>query len=497
MSESSPAGPATHFDLIVIGSGPGGYVGAIRAAQLGMNVACIERDKLGGVCLNYGCIPTKALLKAAELYSEVAKHGADWGFEPVGGMKVDWEQLIGRSRRVTETLTSGVAYLFKKNKITHFAGHACITRGAMPTMPATLEIASSSGGTVQHHLTADRILIATGAVPRELPFAPFDEKTIISAKEAMMLSKQPEKFVIIGAGAIGCEFAYFYNAFGTEVTLIEMLDQILPIEDVESAKVVQREFKKSKINIKVKHTVLAIAINENGAGATVTIAKVDDADQTETIETDVVLVAVGVRGRFDGLFADDLNLETFKEHIKVDYRGVSEPTYETSVRGVYAIGDVIGPPWLAHVASEEAVTCVERMAGHTTLGVDYDLIPGCTYCHPQVASIGKTERALVEAGMKKDLDYKVGMVNFKGHGKAIAAGQNIGMIKILTSVPHGEILGAHIVGDQATELIGEFALAMSVEATTEDIINTIHAHPTMYEAIHEAALAAEGKIIHG
>jgi len=496
MPDVTNASP-THFDVIVIGSGPGGYVGAIRAAQLGMSVACIERDKLGGVCLNYGCIPTKALLKAAELYSEISNHGPDWGFT-APEISVNWQQVVARSRGVTETLNKGVAYLFKKNEITHIPGHAKITRGAAPTLPAEIQLFDRPGGAVEQTLTASKILIATGAEPRELPFAPFDGTTVIAAKEAMLLEKRPNRMVIIGAGAIGCEFAYFYHAFGTEVTLVEMLDQVLPIEDADSAKIVQREFKKSGITIKVKHTVKAIEVNPDGNGATVTIAKFgDDSAPTEQIEADVVLVAVGVRGRFDGLFDDSLNLQTFKNHIKVEYGDIDNPTYQTSVPGVYAIGDVIGPPWLAHVASEEAVACVERMNGQDPVGVDYDLIPGCTYCHPQVASIGKTERALIGSGMKKGEDYRVGSFQFKGHGKAIAAGQNVGMIKILSSIPHGEILGAHIVGDQATELIGEFALAMSVEATTDDIINTMHAHPTMYEAIHEAALAAEGKVIHG
>lgn len=487
----------SHFDLIVIGSGPGGYVGAIRAAQLGMRVACIERDKLGGVCLNYGCIPTKALLKAAELYSEVSNHGSDWGFT-APEINVNWQKVISRSRGVTETLNQGVAYLFKKNKITHLQGHAKIVRGATPTLPAEVQLFDRSGGDVEQTLTGSHILIATGAEPRELPFAPFDGTTVIAAKEAMLLEKRPNRMVIIGGGAIGCEFAYFYHAFGTEITLVEMLDQVLPIEDADSAKVIQREFKKSGITIKVKHTVKAIETNADGKSATVTIVRFgDDSAPTEQIKADVVLVAVGVRGRFDGLFDDSLNLETFKNHIKVEYRDIESPTYQTSVPGVYAIGDVIGPPWLAHVASGEAVACVERMNGHAAVGVDYDLIPGCTYCHPQVASVGKTERSLMESGMKKGEDYNVGSVQFKGHGKAIATGQDVGMIKILSSIPHGEILGAHIVGDQAAELIGEFALAMSVEATTDDIINTIHAHPTMYEAIHEAALATEGKIIHG
>ena len=335
-------------------------------------------------------------------------------------------------------------------------------------------------------------------MPRELPFAPFDGQTIISSKEAMVLKTQPKRLVIVGAGAIGVEFAYFYNAFGTHVTLVEMMDRILPVEDDDVSKVVDREFKKSGIQIRTGCVTKAVEKKKNGGGATVTIAKVgEEGAAPETIECDAVLVAIGVRGRFDGLFDDSLRLETFKDHIKVAYKGVAKPTYQTSVPGVYAVGDVIGPPWLAHVASEEAVACVERMASHDVPGVDYDAIPGCIYCYPQVASVGKTERALKDEGLTAGKDYRAGTYQFKAHGKAIAAGENVGLVKLLTSVPHGEILGAHIVGAEATELIGEYVLARSVEATAADIIHTMHAHPTMSEGLHEAALASEGRMIHG
>lgn len=485
----------THFDLIVIGGGPAGYVGAIRAAQLGMKVACIERDLLGGTCLNWGCIPTKALLKNAHLYEEITRHGEDWGIH-AENVTFDWDKVIGRSRQAASTLNGGIGFLFKKNNITWHEGHARITRGSTPTRPCEVKVLDGPGGKEKETLTATRVLIATGALPRELPFAPFDRETIITSKEAMTLPKRPDKMVIVGAGAIGVEFAYFYNAFGTEVTIVEMLDRLLPIEDDDISKVLQREFKKSGINIKTGHITKAID-KKSGGGASVTIAKVDDDSKTETIDADVVLVAIGVRGRFDGLFDESLGIQTFKDHIKVDYLNVENPTYQTSVPGIYAIGDVIGPPWLAHVGSEEGVACVERMAGHECVGVDYDSIPGCTYCYPQVASIGKTERALIDDGMRKGEDYNVGMYQLKAHGKAIAAGENVGVVKVLTSLPYGEILGAHIIGAEATELIAEFALARSVEATAEDIINTVHAHPTMNEAVHEAALASQGRMIHG
>ncbi|MFG0330676.1 MAG: dihydrolipoyl dehydrogenase [Phycisphaerales bacterium] len=483
-----------HFDLIVIGGGPAGYVGAIRAAQLGMSVACVERDRLGGVCLNWGCIPTKALLKNAELYAEITRHGADWGLE-FENLTVKWDKVIGRSRNAADTLNNGIGYLFKKNKITHVEGHAKITRGAKGGKPCEVEVSKEAGGKATDTLTADRILVATGAAPRELPFAPFDGETIITSKEAMVLKERPERLVVVGAGAIGVEFAYFYNAFGTDVTIVEMLPRLLPIEDEDISKALEREFKKSKMNLRLGHITKAIE-KKKGGGATVTIAKVDDDSKTETIDCDKVLVAIGVRGRYDGLFDDLLGLETHKDHIKVDYVDVDRPTYETSVPGVYAVGDVIGPPWLAHVASEEAVACVERMAGHDTPGVHYDSIPGCTYCHPEVASIGATEQGLKEQGLKLGEDYRVGKYQFKAHGKAIAAGETAGLIKIITSEPYGEILGAHIIGANATELIAEFALARGVEATIDDIIHTVHAHPTMHEASHEAALATQDRMIH-
>lgn len=497
------ADTSTHFDLIVIGGGPGGYVGAIRASQLGMKTACIERDRLGGVCLNWGCIPTKALLRNAELYAEMTRHGSEWGIE-ADNLRCNWEQVIGRSRGVADTLNKGIGFLFKKNAITHIEGHARITRGAQGAEhPCEVVVLDQPNGTIRQTLTASKVLVATGAHPRELPNVPFDGQVVIAAKEAMTMSARPERLLIVGGGAIGVEFAYFYNAFGTQVTIVEMLDHLLPIEDAEIARVLEREFKKSRITVKTGYTVNAVDVKKapgkshRPGSATVTISRATDGSKLETLEADVVLVAIGVRGRYDGLFADSLGIETFKDHLKVDYRNVENPTYATSVPGVYAIGDVIGPPWLAHVASEEAVACVERMAGHACLGIDYDLIPGCTYCHPQVASIGRNEEALRAAGMEVGRDYAVGSYQLKAHGKAIAAGANVGMVKVLTAVPNGEILGAHIIGDQATELIAEFGLAMHLEATIDDVINTLHAHPTMYEANHEAALAARGRLIHG
>jgi len=495
---------ASHYDLIVIGGGPGGYVGAIRAGQLGMKTALIERSNLGGVCLNWGCIPTKALLHTAELYTEAVRHSAEWGFgiDP-DKVSVDWAKVIGRSRDIAGKMNGGVGFLLKKNKVDHVAGHARIVSGRTAHGPATVEVTAASGdyyngaGTPPpiQTLTADRIMIATGAKPRELPGTPFDGQTIISSYDAMILKSRPKSMVIVGSGAIGMEFAYFYNAFGTKVTVVEMLDRILPNEDDDVSKVATRAFTKQGIQFQVGQTVKKVEKKKSG-GATVTIADVKDESKTSTIDAEVVLVAIGVGPRTDGLFDDKgaakLGLVLEKGWIKTDYRDKKEPTYQTSVPGIYAIGDVIGPPWLAHVSMDEGVTCVERMKGHHTLGVDYASIPGATYCNPQIASIGMTERD----AKAKGIAYTVGTFQLKTHGKAVAVGATEGIVKIIASKPYGEILGAHIIGEDASELIHEICLAKRLEATVEDIISTLHAHPTMAEAIHEAALAVEGRTLH-
>ena len=502
---------ADSFDLVVIGGGPAGYVGAIRAAQLGMKVACVERDKLGGVCLNWGCIPTKALLAGAELYNEL-KHGETWGIS-VGNVQHNWEKVIGRSRNVAGTLNKGVHGLFKKNKVTHVEGHAFIPKAG--TVEVYDKADAARKGKPTRSLSAKRILVATGSVPRELPGAPFDGNTVINAKDAMTMPVQPKKLLIIGAGAIGMEFAYFYNAFGTQVTIIEMLDRVLPVEDADVSKEVEKAFKKQGMTIHTGHKTLKV--EKSGSGARVTIAPVEspapnkapEADQKSygaapppapkdasttgkelVLEADKVLVAIGVRGRYDGLFNDALKLETFKDHIKVDYKKPGA-TYETSVKGIYAVGDVIGPPWLAHVASEEAVTCVERMAGEHGHDVDYDSIPGCTYCHPQVASVGLTEQKVKEQGV----EYTVGKFPFMASGKAQALGATDGFVKLISSKKHGEILGCHMVGEGVTELIAEVVLARRNELTVEEVISTMHAHPTLAEAVHESALGTLGRML--
>ncbi len=496
---------AKHYDLIVIGGGPGGYVGAIRAGQLGLKTACIERDNLGGVCLNWGCIPSKALLHCAELYREAVIDGASWGlgFEKV---RVDFKKVVGRSRDIAGRMSKGIAFLFRKNKVDHFQGHARITSHKTAHSPVRVEVLEpvgdyyhGTGSAVSQSLTAGHVLIATGAAPKELSGVPSDGRTVISSYEALNLSKQPKSILIVGSGAIGMEFAYFFNAFGTKVTVVELLDRILPVEDDDISKLAKRVFAKQGIDFHTGHTIKTIDLQRSSsktkkaAGVVATIVDAKDESKTLRVECDVVLVAVGVAGRFDGLFADDLNVAIDRDHIKVAYRDIAEPTYLTSAPGIHAVGDVIGPPWLAHVAMEEAVACVERLAGHRTLGVDYDSIPACTYCNPQIASIGLTEREVIG----QSIDHQVGVCSLKSHGKAVAVGANEGLVKIITSKPYGEILGAHIIGTDASELIAEMGLAKRLEATAEDIISTVHAHPTMAEAIREAALATEGRMVHG
>ncbi|MFA9478737.1 dihydrolipoyl dehydrogenase [Phycisphaerales bacterium AB-hyl4] len=472
------------FDLVVIGGGPGGYVAAIRAAQLGMKTACVERDKLGGVCLNWGCIPTKALLAGAEFYHHL-KHEADaWGIE-ADNVRHNWEKVIGRSRNVAGQMNKGIHFLFKKHKITHFEGHAHIPKQGVIEVFGPED--TSRKGKAKETLKAKHILIATGAGPRPLPGADFDGETVISSKEAMALKKQPEKLLIIGAGAIGMEFAYFYNAFGTEVTVVEMVDRLLPIEDEEVSKAIARAFKKQGIKSYTGHKTEKIERTDKGIKAH--ISPIDDKGKAKpfTLEADKVIVAIGVKGKYDGLFDDKLGIEIFKDHIKVDKK-----TYKTSVDGIYAIGDVIGPPWLAHVASEEAIVCVEKIAGHDADDIDYSSIPGCTYCNPQVASLGLTEQACKE----QKLDYNVGKFPFTASGKAQALGNAEGFVKLITDKKHGEILGVHMIGENVTELIAELGLAKKLEATADEVIATIHAHPTLSEAVHEAALGTDGRMIH-
>ena len=510
-----------HFDFVVIGGGPGGYVGAIRAAQLGYKVAIIERAKLGGVCLNWGCIPSKALLSNAELMEKLA-HQEDWGLKISGEVSFDWDKVIGRSRSVAEKLNGGVGFLMKKNKIEHITGSAKIVAAKKGSTPAKIEIqdcevseertdAPATPGKTRETITARNVIVATGSVARDLPFAKFgSDPKIWGAREAMYNKEKPKRLIVIGSGASGMEFGYFYHSFGTEVTVVEMMDRILPVEDEEISQAMLRHYKKAGMNFELGQ--VATAVDTKGKTVKVTIAPMGkdgkpDASKSKTLEGDRLLMAIGVKGRYDGLFDDKLGLAIEKDHIKTDYvagdfDSAKPLDYKTNLDGIYAIGDVIGPPWLAHVASEEAILCVERIAwregklDHEPIPMDYSVIPGCTYCNPQVAAVGFTARALKEKGLKKGTDYEVGKFPFSALGKAIASAHTEGFVKIIRGLPRGEVLGAHIMGDQATELIAELSLARRLEATTEELIVTIHAHPTMHESVHEAAMASEGRVIH-
>ena len=457
------------YDLIVIGGGPAGYVGAIRAAQLGKNVAVIETDRAGGTCLNWGCIPTKALLKNAELYQTLTKKADTFGIS-FDNLSYDWSKVVGRSRQVSERLAGGIEFLFKKNKIDYIRGFGDLVDSNHVEVTA-------ADGTKQLHEAAN-ILVATGCKSRGLPPLPFNGTSVISSKEAMVLKKQPESMVIIGAGAIGVEFAYVYNAYGTKVTIIEMQPNLLPVEDEEIGQELQKSFTKQG----VRNLTNTKCVNFRDNGNSVSI-DVEGPKGNETITADVCLVAIGVAPVLPGGIQPELDDRGF---ISVDDR------YQTSIPNIYACGDISGPPWLAHTASFEAVQCVEGLfvEGHTPRQVGN--FPGCTYCHPQVASVGKTERALKEEG----IDYKVGKFPYAASGKAQASADAEGFVKLLFGKEHGELLGAHIIGDNATELIAEMGLALEMELTTDEIHSTIHAHPTLAEAIHEATLDADGHAIH-
>jgi dihydrolipoamide dehydrogenase len=457
------------YDLIVIGGGPAGYVGAIRAAQLGKKVVCVEMERAGGTCLNWGCIPTKALLKSAEV-KQLLGHVGDYGLSLSGEVKFDFAKVMQRSRGVSDQMARGIEYLFKSKKVDYVVGKAQIQ--------ADKKIVVTGADGKTQTLAGKAILIATGAKARQLPGIKVDGERVMTSREALAIKTLPKSILILGAGAIGCEFAYFFNAFGSKVTLLEMLPQILPVEDAEVAELLKRQFTKSGIEILTETKVEKTEVGDKDVKLTVTGGK--------TLEAEHLLIAIGVEANLDGLLGPGLKLDLDRGYVKTNDR------YETSIKGVYAAGDIIGPPWLAHVASHEAVEAVEGLFVTGKKPHKVTIFPGCTYCQPQVASIGVTERKAKEQGLK----FKVGKFPYKASGKAVAAGDSEGFVKLILGEPHGEILGAHIIGADATELIAELGLAMTLEATTDELGTTIHAHPTLAEMIHEAALAGEGRPIH-
>lgn len=462
---------AQQYDVLIIGSGPGGYVTAIRAAQLNLKTALIEKDKLGGICLNWGCIPTKALLKSAEVYEEIS-HAKDHGFK-VDNVSVDFPAVIKRSRRVADTNSKGVEFLMKKNKIDVIYGSGRLKKAGLA------EVTDKDGKKTE--VSAKNIIIATGGRPRTIPGVEIDGDKVVSSREAMSLDKQPESLVVIGAGAIGVEFAYFYNTIGTKVTVVEMLDSLLPIEDKEITTILEKSFKKSGIKTHLSSKVESL--KKSAKGVEVTIS----ADgKTEVLKADKALMAIGIQGNVENLNLDTVGVKQERGFIKVN------EWYETSVKGVYAIGDIIGPPLLAHVASHEGIVCVEKIAGKNPHKVDYNSVPGCTYCQPQVASIGMTEEKAKEAGF----ELKIGRFPYSASGKARAIGARDGMVKLIFDKKYGELLGAHIIGTEATELIAELGMAKALEATPVELSKTMHAHPTLSEMIMEAAGDADGEAVH-
>lgn len=459
---------ADDFDIVVIGGGPAGYAGAIRAAQLGKKVLCIEKDKLGGVCLNWGCIPTKALLTNAHLVETINRHGQGFGW--TGQASWDFSQMIRRSREVTVKMNKGIEGLFRKYKVQSKIGAARIVA------PNTVQVGAE-------RVTARSIIIATGVRPRSLPGAEFDGTTIITSKEAMSLPKQPASLLIVGAGAIGCEFAYFYNAIGTKVTLVELQETILPIEDEEVSRELAKSLAKRGVAILTKSKTSKVEKSASGVKAVI-----DTPNGPTTIEAEVMLVAVGVTGNVEDLWDAKLPIEVVKGQIKVDPLN----GYVTAVKDVYAVGDVIGPPWLAHVAHHEAICCVERLCGHADRTVDYSTVPGCTYTDPGVASVGLTERAARAEGR----EIRIGRFPFAASGRAVAADESEGFVKLIFDAKYGELLGAHILGTQATEMIAELVMAKKLEATEEEIVHAMHPHPTYSEAVMEAAGQGLGESVH-
>lgn len=461
-----------NFDLLVIGSGPGGYVAAIRASQLGLKTAVVERESLGGICLNWGCIPTKSLLKSAQVY-EYFLHAADYGISLDGSVSPDFDKVVGRSRTVAEGMSKGIEFLFKKNKIEVING-----TGKLKS-PGVVVVTGADGKASE--VKAKHIILATGARSKELPNLKQDGKKIIGYREAMTLPSLPKSMVVVGSGAIGSEFANFYNTMGTEVTLVEFLPNVVPLEDEEVSKQLERSFKKAKMKVMTSSSVESVDSSGKLCKVRIKTPKGD----TE-VEAEVVLSAVGVTPNIENIGLEELGIEMDKGKVKVD------DFYRTNVNGVYAIGDIVGGQALAHVASAEGIACVEKIAGHNPPAVDYNNIPGCTYTSPEVASVGMTEKAAKEAGY----ELKVGKFPFTASGKASAAGAKDGFVKLVFDAKYGELLGAHLIGANVTEIIAELVVARKLETTGEEIIKAVHPHPTMSEAVMEAAAAAYGEVIH-
>ncbi|MCH2224013.1 MAG: dihydrolipoyl dehydrogenase [Crocinitomicaceae bacterium] len=460
------------YDIIVVGSGPGGYVTAIRASQLGLKTAIVERESLGGICLNWGCIPTKALLKSANVF-EYLSHADDYGIS-VKDASVDFGAMIERSRGVANGMSNGIQFLMKKNKIDVLKGNGVIKAGKK------VAVTDEAGKTTEYSASKG-VIIATGARSRQLPNLPQDGEKVIGYREAMTLKTQPKKMVVVGSGAIGVEFAYFYNAIGTEVTVVEFLPSIVPVEDADVSKQLEKSLKKSGIKVKTGSSVESVDTSGDGCIVTMKTKKGE-----EKIECDVVLSAVGIEANIENIGLEDLGIVTDKGRILVN------DFYQTNMPGYYAIGDVLPTAALAHVASAEGIICVEKIAGHNPDALDYGNIPGCTYCSPEVASVGMTEAQAKEAGY----DLKIGKFPFSASGKASAAGAKDGFVKLIFDAKYGELLGGHMIGANVTEMIAEIVAIRKLEVTGEELIKTVHPHPTMSEAVMEAAAAAYDEVIH-
>lgn len=461
-----------NYDILILGSGPGGYVAAIRASQLGKKVAVIERSELGGICLNWGCIPTKALLKSAQVYN-YASHASDYGIKIAGEIEADFEAIVKRSRGVADNMSKGIQFLFKKNKVDLIQGFGKIKPGKK------VEVTNAEGKTKEY--SAEHIILATGARSRELPNLPIDGKKIIGYREAMTLNKKPESMVVVGSGAIGSEFAYFYNSIGTKVTLVEFLDTIVPIEDVEISKQLGRSFKKAGMKVMVSSEVTNVDTSGDKCQVTIKTKKGE-----EKVEAEIVLSAVGITTNIEAIGLEETGITTERGKVLVD------EYFRTNIEGYYAIGDIVPGPALAHTASHEGIICVEKIAGHNPTPMDYNNNPGCTYTSPEVASVGYTEKAAKEAGF----EIKVGKFPFSASGKASAGGNKEGFVKVIFDAKYGEWLGCHMIGDNVTEMIAETVVARKLETTGREIIEAVHPHPTMSEAIMEAVAAAYDEVIH-